>query len=1471
MEINKLPYQWAQITQSGKINTSLPIDSVTKNPDLSSTQLQPALVGVGNAASSDNTSSLNIDELIERIANGDISALEELDKFKISYTQAENNYGGTIIKFQYEGIKYTVTCYPSSSSNNNGNNNTNGTNGTSGNNGTNNIPQGQINNTVTGSNITKNPDLSSAPTQPVLVGGSSNGTSGNIGTSVVGNVNKDPNPSDFSSFNDLDQYALSQGCKDSLAEIIPLETIEALGGRYNDIVRNALEDHVEDFSTISKADVVNEIANAIIADSAVNTFKSNYATFGLSSSPTAEEIEKFEEILNNILSNKDSLENIGETDDSFNEFVQSLVTSASETIAANRESLKQKVDNYINIWVNDFKTGYTRWGLKTPPSEDEISFFRDELTKACNNNITSLPDDSSEADVKAWVRNLCNSIRDEILATRNTNGSNGASGTGNVNKDPNPSDFSSFNDLDQYALSQGCKDSLAEIIPLETIEALGGRYNDIVRNALEDHVEDFSTISKADVVNEIANAIIADSAVNTFKSNYATFGLSSSPTAEEIEKFEEILNNILSNKDSLENIGETDDSFNEFVQSLVTSASETIAANRESLKQKVDNYINIWVNDFKTGYTRWGLKTPPSEDEISFFRDELTKACNNNITSLPDDSSEADVKAWVRNLCNSVRDEILAARNTSGSNGTSGTDGTNSGDKVGDFTEYYQLYLYAMDCEEEVLARLGLTAEEFKANCGKSYDVIKHYVATSHEKDFASVTKEQLINEIIATYNSYANIENPEDSKVETPEDVKDENSQNYKEIVDSYIKFWTADFETNYSNWGLDTPPTAEEISLFSSRVSELCYTNINIIGEIITSEEDIKNWVEVYGKNIVQEIISNRNKVPDYSVPGSADYTALTQDILKALEKSNMKDIGKIINGHENIHTEFGMDNNGNIVFQEQSTTDVYNALYNSIKTRISELENGSEILQELGGEDALKKLVQNAWISTYSDFNSSQSNNTTQFVKKVYENLEKMMNSIAKNSNNLILYTQRNSYADPTLTDGLIHYNTNTTYCNDQIVNYGNGYIDNGVVNLKDSNDNTDYHTTMDALLYRLKQKYTHLDENTISDIFKKAQVDAISILTSKANDCPYGTGNNAGRVGDFTKDWSGLDNRLDDNNEIYMGELVDLVLYCFDKELLQNINNNSINASSTENSYANQTDPSDSTNPTTNAAENLEQLIPEIKNKNLAEIIGNNSTIHTEFGINSVNGNIVFQEQSTTLVFNRLCSVVDRQLQSICDPTLYSQFGGSATVNKLVQAAWITTYNSYDSSQSNNTAAFVSKALDNLQKIMQALQKDPNLIEIFTRETSYADSTLTEDLIHYGTNTTYGSDENVSYSGEVKVSEDGTIHLSNELDDSDYQSTMTSLIYSIKEKYPELDSNLITSVFQSAQKEAILALQNNKFDCPYGTANNDGRVEDSNKNWTGLDNRDNDSDFIAMDQLVQMTLYYFDKLLYQRLVS
>ena len=476
---------------------------------------------------------------------------------------------------------------------------------------------------------------------------------------------------------------------------------------------------------------------------------------------------------------------------------------------------------------------------------------------------------------------------------------------------------------------------------------------------------------------------------------------------------------------------------------------------------------------------------------------------------------------------------------------------------------------------------------------------------------------------------------------------------------------------------------------------------------------------------------------------------------------------------------------------------------------------------------------------------------------------------MNSIAENPENLAIYTTRSCYADSTLTEGLIHYGTKTTYDNDERIYYRNGNITNDVIHLKDKNDDEDYQTTMNALMERIKQKYPNLDEQQLSKIFNQAKIDAISILCSNDKDCPYGTGNNSGRVEDTDKNWGGNDNRNGDKGYIDMDQLVQLTLYCFDKRLIEKVSDGSVTASS--NNSGNGAPPINSTNPTVNSAQNLEQLIPEIKNKNLSEIVGENSTIHTEFGINTVNGNIVFQEQSTTLVFNRLCSIVDQQLQSICDPTVYSQFGGSATVNKLVQAAWITTYNSYDSSQSNNAAAFVSKVLDNLQKMMQALQKDSSLLEIFTRDASYADSTLTEDLVHYNTKTTHGGDEAVSYAGTPTIDSDGTVHLANSKDDPDYQTTMSSLLYSLKEKYPELDSNLITSVFRDAQKQAIEALQGKRKDCPYGTGYNAGRVEDSSKNWQGRDDRNDDKNYIDMDQLVQMTLYYFDKLLYQELIS
>ena len=94
-------------------------------------------------------------------------------------------------------------------------------------------------------------------------------------------------------------------------------------------------------------------------------------------------------------------------------------------------------------------------------------------------------------------------------------------------------------------------------------------------------------------------------------------------------------------------------------------------------------------------------------------------------------------------------------------------------------------------------------------------------------------------------------------------------------------------------------------------------------------------------------------------------------------------------------------------------------------------------------------------------------------------------------------------------------------------------------------------------------------------------------------------------------------------------------------------------------------------------------------------------------------------------------------------------------------------------------------------------------------------------------------------------------------------------MNDLLRRLKNKYSTISSDVITNVFRSAQQKALSIAQGNITDCPYGTGNNNSRVEDTTRDWGGKDSRDGDRHWIHMDELVQLTLYCFDKLLYQEL--
>ena len=248
-----------------------------------------------------------------------------------------------------------------------------------------------------------------------------------------------------------------------------------------------------------------------------------------------------------------------------------------------------------------------------------------------------------------------------------------------------------------------------------------------------------------------------------------------------------------------------------------------------------------------------------------------------------------------------------------------------------------------------------------------------------------------------------------------------------------------------------------------------------------------------------------------------------------------------------YSKIHTEFGLDSNGKIIFQESSTQEVYDYLKDQIVTDMT--EQYPEEVAALGGAEGLERILQAAWIETYSSFNSSQSNDTKAFVNKVVANLQTILSKISNNPELLEVYTSHTNYADKTLTDGLENYKNSSaiTYSDADI------YMD-GFVHIQDTQSDKLYQQTMRSLLDKLKAKYPKLDESVIAKLFKQAQVNALNNCANNTADCPYGTDNGGNdRVYDTKLDWGGKDSRKGDKNKILMQELVQLVLYHFDKLL------------------------------------------------------------------------------------------------------------------------------------------------------------------------------------------------------------------------------------------------------------------------------------------------------------------------------
>lgn len=672
-------------------------------------------------------------------------------------------------------------------------------------------------------------------------------------------------------------------------------------------------------------------------------------------------------------------------------------------------------------------------------------------------------------------------------------------------------------------------------------------------------------------------------------------------------------------------------------------------------------------------------------------------------------------------------------------------------------------YIFGSEGKNAVKAK-GIT--DFSK--GFAYEDIADTVAKAHEKDFASITKEKLVNEFVAEYNKRI-------STATTPD----------------------TSAPTKPSSETPDTTSTGKIDALKSA------YKEIN---KTINS---VANWL----------------------------------GMLMARTSARVKG-------------NFDFDTNGKINLLDANTKAIYNTVIDKVYAQILN-DNREDFLTTIGGKDGLTKLVQTAWVMTYSTYAAQNTTDTEKFINKVMDNLQKLFNNLQNNPDNLSYLTD-NCYKDSNLK---ITHSRIQSFKIINFKNYKKASYD-GKFHLSDDNSDKNFQKAMDSLLEKLYNKYPNISKTKIKEIFIKAQGNALTSATQAASrkntDIPNAFSTNL-------------------TYETTLGEMVKLVLYKFDQLFKTECLNSTFPAREAEipvHETKKVTISTDDANKIKEGAKAIRSWVNDIADDAVANCksaigMGGDGSIHTEFGMDS-SGNIVFENANTTKVYNTLLNKLKTRVSKYA-PDGLQKLGGETVLKKLLQSAWIAAYNDFNSSQSNNLASFVNKVMSNLDKILEKLQTNPELLNTFTKRASYADNSITIGVKHYNTKTTYGNDEKINYKGNVTTYADGTVHISNDNDDDDYQTTMAGVLKNLITKYSSIDEKTITSVFRKAQKQALNALQNNTYDCPYGTGNNSGRVEDFQKNWGGKNNRKNDESYIHMDQLVQMTLYYFDKLLMNELLK
>ena len=778
-----------------------------------------------------------------------------------------------------------------------------------------------------------------------------------------------------------------------------------------------------------------------------------------------------------------------------------------------------------------------------------------------------------------------------------------------------------------------------------------------------------------------------------------------------------------------------------------------------------------------------------------------------------------------------------------------------------DFASYKELRNYIFGNARTVISATGITFTN-----GFSYEHVADTVAKTHEQDFATVTKEQLIEEFKTEYNKLTGnaggTVNGASSvgtsgAVETvPSKTPSGDFASYKELR-NYI-FGNA-ARTVISATGITFTKGFgyENIADAVAKAHEQDFATVTKEQLIEEFKTEYNNKLTGYAggtdngassvgtSGAVETTPSKENKDVVKEVPVEVKATTVLEVLVKNESGIRANRISSTIysleqayasNNSQNtkVNTAYSLDSNGNVKFSNTFVKTMFDDLYTHIKEVV-----GTDVIDE----KTLKQLYQTAWLMSYAKYNSSQENDISDFLTQVYNNFKLVLTRLKEKPEYLELFTGKVVNGENTVETRAVNIVSQSVGGGSVKCDKTAKVYNDGSIHVSDDESDANLQKAVKTLIEKLQKAYPDIPSATLTKMVYDAVKDAIeNIGNIRYTKIP----NNFTVFNELRKEYPRYTeaqlSKVTKSISADANTIMSLATYYFEQNLY--------NAALTDNNLTNGnvvTEPKtitvdDATKAKYKKAESyIKVMLSDIYDsshiKGLLVNNGCDGAHWLEMDVDS-NGNFRFSDNKTKTAYDKLFAEMKTK----------SAFANSglteAEFKQIYNAAWLDSYNGYDNNQKYNLSDVLNKVVANMQKILSKLSTNPEYLNLIK-----SGSSMTKVSSGITTSVSY------KYTKIERDFGDGNVHLSNDNSDKEYQKVIEEFKTKLKDSYvPPLSESQFASWFLQAQKDAISTCMNRTRDITKDLQVNHGTRKDDGSN-------------IKLAQLMELIAYKFDKIMYK----